>query len=157
VFDVGGDEMPPSNSFTSRVLVVRCCRRMMLPKLPRRFINYASTVRVGAAISDKGGSDNPRSALTARGIRSHCTVLHRHVDTIFMPSASVIFFLRPSLRCLITAAARTIKYRGPDCKRIATGSRCILRPRARRTSRKRQFWKRPSRSCRTRKTLHRPA
>jgi hypothetical protein len=76
---------------------------MMLPKLPRRCINYASTVQVGAAISDKGRSDNPRSALTLRSEYEATThgygPLLRHVDTImFMPSPSVIFFLRQSLR-----------------------------------------------------------
>ena len=72
--DFGGDKGPPSNSFTSRVLV-RCCWRMMLLKLPRGQINYASTVQHGAAISDKGASDNPRSALpkwrVTSKIRSH--------------------------------------------------------------------------------------
>jgi len=43
--------------------------------------------------------------------------LLRHVDTILMSSASANFFLRPSLRCLIAAAARTIESRGPECNR----------------------------------------
>jgi hypothetical protein len=77
-----------------------------------------------------------------------------------MSSASVLFFLRPSLRCLITAAARALKSRGPECNRSANSTSlqsATARPRARQTSRKRQFWKRRSRSCRTWKTLHRPA
>jgi hypothetical protein len=149
--------------FLHQRVLVRCCRRMMVQKLPRRCINYASTVQNGAAISDKGASDNPRSTLPKPAntkpllsATALCSVMLTPFHITHMSSASVLLFLRPSLRCSITAAARAIKSRGPECNRSATGCRYSPRPRARQTSRKRQFWKRLSRSCRIWKTLHRP-